>query len=227
MRNLGLFVVWVGVTLFVTGLTWQIVSAAEGQVSDGPLTQQLDQSTSTSAGPDGTTPSTGGGVSTTTPSGLSTTSFYSDSSTSTLSGSTTTDGTVTTGNGGTIPTTTVPGTETTTTTPGGSTTTTVPGGGGSTTTTTEPGSTSTTVPPSDEQWALRSIPTIGGTVLIKYRTNQVRLVSATPLPGFRVDVDEPGPPEVRVDLISATVSVEVRAKWGSKGLEVEVREDRD
>lgn len=65
-------------------------------------------------------------------------------------------------------------------------------------------------------------------MIVKYRTGEVALVSATPAPGFRVEIDEPGPPEVRVDLTAlGIVTVEIRVKWGSAGLEVEVREDRD
>ena len=94
-------------------------------------------------------------------------------------------GTTTTGTGVTssppTPTTSTPGT-TATTTPGPSTTTTA-------------GDTSTTAPSS----GISAHQMIGGSVVIESGGGQVRLVSASPRPGFSVEVDDDGPEKVDVE----------------------------
>lgn len=53
----------------------------------------------------------------------------------------------------------------------------------------------------------------------------ITLVSVDPAPGFTVEIDKSGPPEVRVELIGAEVEVEVRVEWGNGRVNVEIDED--
>ena len=96
-------------------------------------------------------------------------------------------------------------------------------GPGSTTSSTTPssGSTSTTLGAS---WQVKTIPTAGGTVVVSYRPGEVVLDGATPAPGFTVDSDKQGPPDVRVTFESESTHVEVRVEWDNK-LVIDVRED--
>ncbi|MEX1134792.1 MAG: hypothetical protein WED83_08120 [Acidimicrobiia bacterium] len=100
--------------------------------------------------------------------------------------------------------------------------TTQPGPGSATSSTTpSSGSTSTTLGAS---WQVKTIPTAGGTVVVSYRPGEVVLDGATPAPGFTVDSDKQGPPDVRVSFESESTHVEVRVEWDNK-LVIDVRED--
>lgn len=122
--------------------------------------------------------------------------------------------------------TTLPSTSTTTTDPR-PTTTTTPGA-----TTSSPGATSTS--PStgatsssssttaSEQWSLRTVTTTGGVVVVRYRTGEVELQAATPAPGFSVEVDDAGPPRVRVEFEGENADVRVEARWDDGSLDIDV-----
>jgi hypothetical protein len=58
--------------------------------------------------------------------------------------------------------------------------------------------------------------------VLRYRPNEVELQAATPLPGFEVEVDDPGPERVRVEFESEDTDVRVEAKWDDGSLEVDV-----
>lgn len=93
---------------------------------------------------------------------------------------------------------------------------------------TTPDSTTTTTPTETaiaEDWQVATIPTLGGTVVVSYRSGEVVLGAATPSPGFTVEVDKEGPPEVEVEFEGATLRVEVRVRWQDGQLEVEVDEN--
>ncbi len=124
-------------------------------------------------------------------------------STSTTSGSTTTPGTGTTGGTGTTATT------------GGSTT---PTSGSSTSSTATTGTTL-----SDAPWQQTAIPSKGGLVIVSYRPGEVKLESVAPTPGFSYEIDDQGPPEVRVEFEGGEVRVEVRVRWDG-GLVTEIDE---
>jgi hypothetical protein len=109
-------------------------------------------------------------------------------------------------------------TTTTTETP----TTTLEGATSTSTSTTSPG-TPTTSPGSGGD--LLTIPTVGGTVTVRVSEGSIVYLSAVPAPGFVVEVDDPGPPRVRVELISVATRVEVRVRW--RDGEAEVRIDVD
>lgn len=165
MRRFGIFGIWLLVAVGATMITWQIVSAADNQVSDRPVAPlnvaapQLTDIGSTTTEP--TAPTT----------------------------SPTT--TATTGTSSSPPTTT----------------------GSSTPTTT-----ASTTPPS--QWVSRSISTSGGTVIVRYRPGEVEYQSATPAPGFQVEVDDAGPPRVKVEFESESEKFEVEARWEDDDLDV-------
>jgi cytoskeletal protein RodZ len=80
--------------------------------------------------------------------------------------------------------------------------------------------TPTTSAPSNAQWQSRSVQTGGGTVIIRYRPGEVQYQSATPSPGFQVEVDDAGPPDVKVEFESETQKFEVEARWKDGSLDV-------
>ena len=118
-------------------------------------------------------------------------------STSTTGGSSTTGGTGTTG------------------TTGGSTT---PTSGSSTSSTATTGTTL-----SDARWQQTTIASKGGLVIVSYRPGEVKLESVAPTPGFSYEIDDQGPPEVRVEFEGGEVRVEVRVRWDG-GLVSEIDE---
>lgn len=167
MRRFGIFGIWLVVVVFATTVTWQIVSAADDQVSDrpvAPLNVAAPVLTDTTLSTTDTTTS-----STTLPSSVTTTA---DQTTATSS-----------------PTTTA-------------------------------ATTPTTSAPSTAQWQSRSVHTGGGTVSFRYRPGEVQYQSATPSPGFQVEVDDAGPPDVKVEFESETQKFEVEARWKDGGLDV-------
>ncbi len=114
------------------------------------------------------------------------------------------------------PTTTSPTTSTAvspTTDVSGPTTTTP-----SATTSSSGASTSTSSPPA---WSVRTITSPGGTVVVRYRPNEVVLQAATPASGFSVEVDDAGPPKVRVEF-EGEDDVRVEAEWNDGQLDVEI-----
>lgn len=101
-------------------------------------------------------------------------------------------------------------------------TTSTPAGGGGT----SPASSSATSPTSTAaEWSLRTITTEGGTVVVRYRPNEVALQAATPAPGFETEIDDFGPPRVRVEFESDDTDVRVEARWEGGGLDVDVTGD--
>lgn len=167
------------VTVLATTITWQIVGAADAQVSDRPASElnvaapQFDTTTL----PPASAPTT-------------TTSVLP--STSLVEGSTTTSE---------------------------ATTTTVV----DTSTTTDAKSAPTTTDASSK-WTLETIHTSGGTLVVRYRSDEVEYQAATPSPGFRVEVDDPGPPTVEVEFESEDSKVEIHVKWDGGRLSVETSE---
>lgn len=107
----------------------------------------------------------------------------------------------------------------TTTTPGPTTST---SGGSSAPSTSSPPTSSSTVA---SAWSLRSVSSPGGVVVVRYRPGEVELQAATPLPGFAVEIDDPGPPRVRVEFESADSDVRVEVRWKDGALEIDVDAD--
>lgn len=122
--------------------------------------------------------------------------------------------------------TTVPSTSTSTTA-ARATTTTTPGAttsssSGATSTSSSTATSSTTA---SEQWSLRTVSTTGGVVVVRYRTGEVELQAATPAPGFSVEVDDAGPPRVRVEFESEVADVRLEVRWENGALKVDVGDD--
>jgi hypothetical protein len=121
--------------------------------------------------------------------------------------------------------------ETSTTTTGGTSTTGGTGGTGTTsgsTTSTNSSSTSSTATTgttlSDAPWQQTTIPSKGGLVIVSYRPGEVKLESVAPTPGFSYEIDDQGPPKVRVEFEGGDVRIEVRVRWDG-GLVTEVDEN--
>ncbi len=210
MRRFALVVAWLGATVLVTTTAWAVVSAVENRVSDRPLTPLIattvaanDQTTTTTTLPPVTDPSA--------EEAPSTTDHEPTTTTTTVPRTTiTTEGSVgSTGNGG-------PRVTTTTTT----TSTTVP-----TTTTTEDTTTTTTSP---DEWETKTVGSPGGTVTIRHRPGEVVLIATQAAPGFYVEVDDTGPPEVKVEFedFADTVKVKVKIRYENGVLVEDITEDQ-
>lgn len=59
-------------------------------------------------------------------------------------------------------------------------------------------------------------------MVVRYRPGEVRLQAATPAPGYQVEIDDAGPPRVRVEFESASSDVRVEIRWEDGGLGIEV-----
>lgn len=158
-------VVWAGALVVTTLLTWQIVSAADSRVGEGPVAvaPTLDSST------------------TSTPTTLPSTTTTSAPPTTNPSSPTTTSPTATTSSSG-----------------------------------------ATTSTSSPAAWSVRTITSPGGTVVVRYRPGEVQLQAATPAPGFAVEVDDAGPPKVRVEFAGDDDDVRVEVEWDDGQLDVEI-----
>lgn len=58
--------------------------------------------------------------------------------------------------------------------------------------------------------------------MVRYRPGEVQLQAATPAPGFAVEIDDAGPPRVRVEFESDDADVRVEARWADGALDVDV-----
>lgn len=181
MKRAGLMVAWLVVAAGLSTIAYQIVAAAESQVSDRPLTPIVAITSSSTTATTGAQPSTTG----TEPDSTTSTSAVSDSTTTTVGSTTSTSA--------------------------------------ASTSTSAPATTSTTPPAA---WTSKTIASKGGEVVIQYRPGEVRLVAARPAPGYRVEVEMAGPPEVEVEFESETTEAksDVRARWRNGALEVTVEE---
>lgn len=112
--------------------------------------------------------------------------------------------------------TSVPETSTSTTS---ATSTTATTASSSTTSTTEGPSTATTTVAA---WQTRSVETRGGTVVFRYRPGEVIYQTATPAPGYKVEVDKQGPPEAEIEFESEEDKVEIHAAWESGDIDIEI-----
>jgi hypothetical protein len=171
VRRLSLVGAWLLVVVVATVLTWQIVSAADDQVSDGARSLNV-------AAP-------------------------------VLASFTTT----------TTATSTAPSTVTSTTS-GPSTSTTL---SADPTETTGP-STTTSITAPDPVWRTETVETSGGTIVLRYRPNEVAYQAASPTKGFKVEIESKGPPEVQLKFESENMEIEVHATWRDNQVDVEVSE---
>jgi hypothetical protein len=84
-------------------------------------------------------------------------------------------------------------------------------------------STSTTT--SSAPWEQTTVNSAAGAVIVSYRANEVQLESVVPLAGFRYEIDEAGPREVRVKFEAAVLRVEIRIRWENGTLVTEIDEN--
>lgn len=109
----------------------------------------------------------------------------------------------------------------TTTTPGPTTSTSGDSSAPSTSSSPSSSTSSTFV----SSWSLRSVSSPGGVVVVRYRPGEVELQAATPLPGFAVEIDDAGPPRVRVEFESADSEVRVEVRWKDGTLDIAIDAD--
>lgn len=64
--------------------------------------------------------------------------------------------------------------------------------------------------------------TAGGVVVVRHRPGEVELQAATPAPGFGVEVDDPGPPRVRVEFEGGDAGIRVEIRWEDGALDVDI-----
>lgn len=62
-------------------------------------------------------------------------------------------------------------------------------------------------------------------MVVRYRPGEVTLQAATPAPGFAVEIDDGGPPRVRVEFESDESDVRVEVRWEDGGLDIDVSGD--
>ena len=74
-------------------------------------------------------------------------------------------------------------------------------------------------------WATKTIPTSGGTVVVRYRPSEVVLETAAPAVGYSYEIKESGPTEVEVEFQAQGAAVDVRVRWRDGQLSVEVDDD--
>lgn len=84
-------------------------------------------------------------------------------------------------------------------------------------------STSSTAAPAE--WSVRTINSVGGSVVVRYRPGEVELQAATPASGFAVEIDDYGPPRVRVEFDSDGAGARIEVRWDNGALAIDVDED--
>jgi cytoskeletal protein RodZ len=99
---------------------------------------------------------------------------------------------------------------TTTTVEGASTSTTIEGSNSSTSTTT---STSTTATTAAVAFAVRTIPTEGGSVTVRYRPGEVGLVAVVPVSGWTWELEKEEVADIEGTFRRDDDKVTVRARW--------------
>lgn len=115
-------------------------------------------------------------------------------------------------------TSTLEGATTSTNVLSGSTSTPVP----EVTSTSAPDGTTTSVP--EAEWRVHTVTTVGGTVIVRYRSGAVELQAATPLPGFDVEIDDGGPSRVRVEFESQLADIRVDVEPSGDSIQVEIED---
>jgi len=76
--------------------------------------------------------------------------------------------------------------------------------------------------PEDTPWNVRSIKTEGGTVVVRFRLDDVTLQAATPEPGYEVKVSDGGPERVRVEFEGSDVKVKIELRCSNGALQTDI-----
>lgn len=69
---------------------------------------------------------------------------------------------------------------------------------------------------------MRTINSVGGSVVVRHRPAEVELQAATPAPGFAVEIDDDGPERVRVEFDSDAVEVRIEVRWENGSLAIDI-----
>ncbi|MFP3913798.1 MAG: hypothetical protein ACLFWM_02910 [Actinomycetota bacterium] len=209
MSRLLIFAAWLVAAVAASAVAWAALDSADRQLGSGPAVVEVP---SDSASPPAPTTSAAGASSPADPTSPDATPASTSSSApgvSSPAGSTP-------GSDGPAPTTT------STATPAGSGATT------STTTSTSTTTTTTTTTPEQETtttagaWTGLTVPSGGGVVVVSHRPGEVRLESATPAPGYAMEIDHRGPDEVRVEFEGQSDEYRIRVRWRDGALDTEV-----
>jgi hypothetical protein len=216
-RTVLLVSAWAGATLMTAAVAWGVVRLAGGGVADGALqplsSAQLDDIGAAAPGTSeaATAPATTQPAAPTTLP-ASTTSIGSDGGPSEPSTSAATAQSSTTA---TAPPTSTP--------PASVPSTTAPPPVVASTTTTAPSTTSTTAAPAATGTRAFTYPE--GTVVVRFDGTGVALVSASPAPGYAVDIEDAGPPRVELEFEGDGDDVRFRARFEAGELVVSLERD--
>jgi hypothetical protein len=93
-----------------------------------------------------------------------------------------------------------------------------------TTTLSSPATTASPATTTTESWQQQTINSSAGTLVVSFRSDQVRLEAVAPLIGFSYQVEQDGPSEVRVEF-EGPLRVEVRVRFRDGQLVTEIDED--
>lgn len=189
-------VAWVGATALSVAIASAAVAGIRDRVVETPVAIGLPSTTATTVSPT-TVPPLSVLEGTTTTVAPTTTAAPTTTVTSTTEAPATTETTVVTA------TTAPPATTTTTTT-----------------TTTAPPQTTTTLALDYE-----TVDLIGGTVILSYGNGEVRVVSATPRPGFTYEAEHTGPVEVEVKFVSNDHKSKLEAHVDNGELRIDKEEE--
>ncbi len=202
VKRTGVVLVWVVATLAATAVALAAVRGVAGQVVDSPGSPLLAASTSLAVAAPATTtttiPPTTSSTTTSVPFGSRPPIAPGEGVGTTTSSTTST----TAATGGTTPTTAPPATSSTTSTTSTTTTTAAP------------------VATQTQTYQLE-----GGWVRIVFSPGAVTLDGAGPNPGFTMEIEKAGPPEVELDFESGSHKSRFNAEWSGGQLVVDIEEE--
>ena len=196
MTRVGLIIAWIAATALTTTLAWQVVGAADEQVSDEPTTPLIALTTPDATDATSTTDATGSSVATS-PSSSAGTAASSPSTPASSS---------TTSSAGSTETTT---SNSTATSPGSN----------SSTTTTIPSSSSTTV--SGIPATVTAV-SDGGTVTVTGINPNVQIVAVVAAPGWAYRVVENSGDRVEVEFTNSGAEIRIRCEWKTGNLVADI-----
>ncbi|MCA1736632.1 MAG: hypothetical protein LC739_11165 [Actinobacteria bacterium] len=87
--------------------------------------------------------------------------------------------------------------------------------------------TATTSPPpvTTAPWQQTTLNSAGGSIIVSYRPEEVRLESVVPQAGFAYEINDEGPDRVEVDFEAGDANYRIRAEWTSDGFVTEIESD--
>ncbi|MDQ3500874.1 MAG: hypothetical protein M3488_07880 [Actinomycetota bacterium] len=76
-------------------------------------------------------------------------------------------------------------------------------------------------------WQQTTLNSGGGSIIVSYRPEEVRLESVVPQAGFAYEINDDGPDRVEVEFEAGDAKYRLRAEWTSDGFVTEVEADGD